>query len=251
MPTSGKRSLIGRRYTPLVRSAKNWDDYVAHADEVAESAGFQALRDRILASADLGDGAVVVDVGAGTGLLALAAAERAGTVWAVDVSPAMGRHLEAVAAVSGLHNVHVITASAVALPLEDASADAVVSNYCYHHLTDPQKRLALAEAHRVLRPGGRLVVGDMMFRVRLTDARDRQVLREKSRAMLRMGVPGAVRLLRNAGRYASRRWEHPSDGPWWKAALISAGFDDVDLSLLEHEGGVVAGRRAPAPTRPG
>lgn len=75
----------------------------------------------------------------------------------------MCEYLRAKAASAGLDNVHAAVASAVSLPLVDEAADVVVSNYCFHHLSDPDKRHALRETHRVLGPGGRLVFGDMMF----------------------------------------------------------------------------------------
>ena len=222
---------------------KNWNDHVVHAEEIARSRGFCALRDQII---DLGHPKpheVVVDIGSGTGLLSLAIAPLASRVWAVDVAAAMTEYLRAKAASAELQNIEPITASAVSLPLVDASADLVVSNYCFHHLSDPEKERALAEVHRVLRPGGRFVFGDMMFRVGLHDPRDREVVRDKVNAMLRRGVPGIIRLAKNAVRFAGRRWEQPARAEWWHEALERAGFADVAIELLPHEGGVASARR--------
>lgn len=227
---------------------KDWDDHVGHIEEVAQGDGFMLLRDRILELAELEPGAIVVDVGAGTGLLALAAAPAAGRVWAIDISAAMCRRLQAKLRERGIANVEVRRASATQLPLPDAAADVVVSNYCYHHLNDRDKDKALLEAKRVLRPGGRLVIGDMMFRVRVSDARDRAVLLRLVGAMLRRGPAGLLRILKNALRYLSGRWEHPADVEWWREALDRAGFESVELEPLEHEGGIAAARR-PAPTQ--
>ena len=68
---------------------KNWNEYVAQAEHVARGAGFCALREQILKHARLGPGDTVVDVGAGTGLLALAAAPKVERVLAIDIAPAM------------------------------------------------------------------------------------------------------------------------------------------------------------------
>ena len=70
----------------LLAPEKDWDRFVAQAELVARTDGFQALRDRILERAQIASGEDVVDIGAGTGLLTLPAAEVARQVWAVDVS---------------------------------------------------------------------------------------------------------------------------------------------------------------------
>ena len=227
----------------MATGTKNWDAHVAHAEEVARGAGFGHLRDRIIELAAARPEDVVVDIGAGTGLLTLPLAERVTRLWAIDISPLMGEYLRAKAASAGLDNIETVTASAVSLPLVDASADLVVSNYCFHHLDDAGKRRALAEIRRVLRTDGRLVFGDMMFRVSVADGRDRRVVTAKVRAMLRKGPAGVVRLARNAGRLASGRWERPARADWWSDTLADAGFVDVTVVPLEHEGGIATARR--------
>ncbi len=222
---------------------KDWNAHVVHAEEIARSAGFTALRDRIIDLAQPRTDDVVVDVGSGTGLLSLALATRVQSIWAVDIAPAMGEYLRAKAMSAGLENVENVTASAVSLPLVDGVADLVVSNYCFHHLDADGKAKALSEAYRVLKPGGRLVFGDMMFAVALGEARDREVVRAKVRAMLRKGLPGVVRLARNGARIATGRWERPVRGDWWAAALRAADFVEVEVEVLAHEGGIASARR--------
>ena len=222
---------------------KNWDEHVVHAEEVARGAGFRHLRDRILELAQPVADDVAVDVGSGTGLLTLPLAKRVHGVWAVDIAPLMGEYLRTKALSAGLDNIETATASAVSLPLIDASATLVVSNYCFHHLDDAGKHRALREAHRVLKPGGRLVFGDMMFRVSFGESRDRQVVAAKVRGMLKKGPAGIARLARNGVRFASGRWERPARADWWEAALRDAGFTEVRVEVLSHEGGLAVARR--------
>jgi len=230
----------------MTTMTKDWDRHVPDAEQIARGNGFQHLRDRILELAAPQRTDVVVDVGCGTGLLALELADRVERVWAIDISPSMIDYLSTKAASADLDNIDGAVASAVSLPLVDACADIVVSNYCFHHLDDAGKRRALDEAMRVLRPGGRLVFGDMMFDLDPADPRNRAVVADKVRAMLRKGPAGVLRLTKNAIRLASGRWEHPARADWWQRSLTDAGFTDIDVTVLDHEGGIASARRPAA-----
>jgi ubiquinone/menaquinone biosynthesis C-methylase UbiE len=236
----------------MLNPGKDWDQHVQDAEELARTPGFQRLRDRIVALAQPRPDDVVVDVGAGTGLLTLALAPSVERVWALDISPAMVEYLSTKAASADFDHVEVTTATATSLPLVDHAASLLVSNYCLHHLPDAEKQRALREAFRVLRPGGRVVIGDMMFTLQLSEPRNRRLVLTKVKAILRRGPAGVVRLLKNAVRLVTRRWEHPADPGWWRAALEQAGFENVRVHLLEqesgkHEGGIVTAVR-PATT---
>jgi ubiquinone/menaquinone biosynthesis C-methylase UbiE len=231
----------------MATALKDWDQHVIHAEEVARLPGFQDLRARIVALASIEATDRVVDVGAGTGLLALSVAPAASHVWAVDISAAMLAYLDAKARSAGLQNIELVEASAVSLPLVDRSVDVAISNYCLHHLSNADKRRALAEIHRVLKPGGRLVFGDMMFTVSLVDGRDRRVLTHKVAAMVCKGPAGLLRLAKNIWRFVTGRWESPARAGWWRSALEEAGFVDVSVEVLDHEGGIAAARRPGGP----
>jgi len=219
-----------------------WDERVEAWDEVATSEAFLAIRDRVIELAHPQTDDVVVDLGAGTGLLALALAPRVRDLVAVDISERMLERLDDAAIADGIHNVEAVVADLRQLPLDDESATLVVSNYAFHHLHDTGKELALAEARRILRPGGRLVICDMMFSLSL-DRRDRRLVAEKLAALLKLGPAGVVRIVRNAGRLVAGRWEQPATPETWQQMLAARGFEDVKIELLEHEAAVAVARR--------
>jgi ubiquinone/menaquinone biosynthesis C-methylase UbiE len=227
------------------RDPYGWDRRVDAWEEVAGSESFARLRDRICELADPGADDRVVDLGAGTGLLTLALAPTVAEVIAIDISPGMLDRLRERADGDGVHNVVPIVADLRRLPLGDASATLVVSNYAFHHLDDAAKELALAEARRVLEPGGRLVVCDMMFSLSL-EARDRRLITQKVLALARRGPAGLARIARNAGRVVARRWEQPAPAATWERMLVDRGFNSVSIELLEHEAGIAAARRPAA-----
>jgi arsenite methyltransferase len=118
----------------------------------------------------LPEGAVVLDVGAGAGFDAQQAARQVGPrgrVIGVDLTPAMVAKARAGAAAAGLANVEFHEGRAEALPLPDASVDVVISNGVINLC--PDKGAVYRELFRVLRPGGRLQVADVMVQMPVPD----------------------------------------------------------------------------------
>lgn len=233
----------GQHRWPRPLLGKNWDRHVAHAEDLSHTPGFEALRDAILARAEPTGHEQALDVGAGTGLLALPLAERVDWVWAIDISPAMIECLSRRALEAGLDNVQTAVVSATGLPLADGSIDLATSNYCFHHLGAAGKRAALVELHRVLKPGGRLVFADMMFALTPATRRDRMVIASKVRSLLRRGPAGLWRLAKTSFRILTFAGERPAPTSWWQGALEEAGFIDVTVESLAHEGGIAVAHK--------
>jgi len=105
----------------------------------------------------LAPGAAVVDVGSGTGTLAIALAARGAEVIGVDGDPEV---LALAHAKPGADAVEWRNGLATGLPVPSESVDRVVMSLLLHHLDAAEKRTALDQAIRVLRPGGRLHVAD-------------------------------------------------------------------------------------------
>ncbi|WP_187366314.1 class I SAM-dependent methyltransferase [Trebonia kvetii] len=224
--------------------ARIWDRRVAgwHT-HVTSASGFDIVRDRLLAISAPGPADACVDLGAGTGFVALALAPLVNSVLAVDISAAMAESLAARAVQAGSCNVRTAVADLRVLRLPPASVDLVVSSYALHHLRDNDKRMLAAEAARWLRPGGRIVVADMMFGRGATQ-RDREILREKLQTFALRGPAGWWRIAKNLARYGlGVGHEHPAAPQFWQLALRDAGFSDVRFEPVVAEAGIVSGTR--------
>jgi ubiquinone/menaquinone biosynthesis C-methylase UbiE len=155
-----------------------------------------ALRETMVRLARLEPGEAVLDVGCGTGSLAIAAKRRvgeSGTVYGIDASPEMRARAEQKATRA---RVEVIfkQAAAQALPFPDAQFDVVLSTVMLHHLPRKGREQYLHEARRVVRPKGRVLVVDF--------AKPTQERREPIRHLHRHGslrLEDIIAIMKEAG----------------------------------------------------
>lgn len=136
----------------------------AYVEGYDRKAGFDPGDDlALLRERGLGGDSTLVDLGAGTGAFALAAAGECLHVVAVDVSPPMVAMLKARAAERGLTNVEVVEAGFLAYRHAGPPVDFVYTRNALHHLPDFWKAIALHRIARLLRPGGVLRLRDLVF----------------------------------------------------------------------------------------
>ena len=134
-------------------------DYVAGYDAKAQVDPRDDIA--ILVAHGLGPGTTIVDLGAGTGVFTAAAAATGATVVAVDVSPAMVRHLDAQFA--GQPDVTVVPAGFLTYEHIGAPVEFVYCRNALHQLPDFWKGIALQRTTRYLAPGAIFRVRDLVF----------------------------------------------------------------------------------------
>jgi SAM-dependent methyltransferase len=157
-PDHGFHFHTGRRLAGILGYQEAWLEGIPEGT-IASFAG----TGNPFAMGELSPGERVVDVGCGAGIDSMIAAKMvgpSGAVVGVDMTPAMLDKARTNAAAGGFANTRFHQGLAESLPVEDAWADVVISNGVLNLF--PDKFGALQEMARVLRPGGRLQIGDIL-----------------------------------------------------------------------------------------
>ncbi len=103
---------------------------------------------------------VIADLGAGEGTLSQLLAQRAEHVFAIDNSEKMVAYGKKIAEEHGLVNLEYRLGDIEQIPIDDASVDLAVFSQALHHAEKPER--AIREAYRIVRPGGRIVILDLV-----------------------------------------------------------------------------------------
>jgi ubiquinone/menaquinone biosynthesis C-methylase UbiE len=210
------------------------EDYDTFIDRLAGP-----LAERLCELARIAPGAHVLDVGCGTGVATRRAAARTGAtgrVLGIDISPGM---IEAARRNTNSH-VDLAVMDAEALEFEPGSFDAVVSLCAVLHF--PSLERAIAEMHRVLKPGGTLAVAFGRPRPESGMALARHGLRRTFTVRNKLVAPRALREVAHQVLPASpepegvlAEWGRRRARPKLQKELRRAGFEDLAWSWLGHE----------------
>jgi SAM-dependent methyltransferase len=137
------------------------DQFTRQAASFARLPSHEDSTELLLDLAGVSAGCRVLDVACGPGMVACAAAKRARHVTGIDLTPAMLEQARTLQAKLGLSNLEWQLGEAAALPFNDGSFDAATTRYSCHHFPDPD--LVVAELVRVVKPGARVAVADMVL----------------------------------------------------------------------------------------
>lgn len=210
----------------------------------ASTAGLKKVTAAVVAAAHVQPGDRVVDLGSGSGQLTLALAESGASVLAVDASAAALSRLKMAARTSSGPEIDILVRPLESLALPPRSADLIVTSYAMHRLRQADKEMLVSACFQWLRPGGRLIVADMMFG-RGGSRNDRAIIATKVRRLARRGIGGWWRIIKNGYKYLVRVQDHPASITVWTAMFARAGFQHITATSIINEAGLVAGQRPP------
>ena len=208
-------------------------------------AGLEKVTAAVLGVVSVEPGDQVVDIGCGTGQLSLALADRGARVLAIDASGTMIAKLEDRAEQLALIGFECLASPIERLSLPAESVSVIVTSYALHYLRDTDKARLVAAAYHWLKPGGMLVIADMMFGRGVT-SQDRAIIKSKVGTLARKGIGGWWRIAKNSYRYLMRTRERPVSISAWATMLARAGFKGITASSIINEAGLVTGRRPAA-----
>jgi arsenite methyltransferase len=170
-PEKGFHFYTGRPLARMLEYADEWLEGIPEAS-IESFAG----TGNPFSLGELRPGERVVDVGCGAGIDSLIAAKKVGPegcVIGVDMTPSMLEKARQAADEVGLENVEFREGYAEELPVEDGWADVVISNGVLNLM--PDKAAALEEMSRVLKPGSRLQIGDILVQKAVPESTKRKI----------------------------------------------------------------------------
>jgi ubiquinone/menaquinone biosynthesis C-methylase UbiE len=160
--------------------------------------GFNRVHETLIAQAELADGHRVLEIGCGTGNLAIRAKKTHPAVSVVGSDPDPLALSRAQRKAAQLNGIRFERGYAQRLPYADGEFDRVLSSMMLHHLDDDAKSAAAAEVFRVLRPSGRLHLVDMGGDMTARDGLSARLVMHSPHAAGNLG-DAIPRLLRAAG----------------------------------------------------
>lgn len=212
-------------------------EFTRQAKQFASSPSITAaeLTARFVDAVDAGPEMTLLDVACGPGIVTAGIAAKARTVVAFDLTPEMLQQARERCTKAGLTNVSFERGSATALPFPDNSFNSVVTRLSIHHFNVP--RLVLDEMFRVLKPGGKFVIADVISSADTAESdlhNAIEVLRDPSHVRM-LPVVELTSMIRDAGFSIESQitWDQPRKFEEW-AGIVDDPQRIAPLRTIVH-----------------
>ncbi len=154
------------QYNEFNQVGKDYSKQEEVAEYEARHSDFRDIEgesNNVLDSLGVGKNDILIDFGSGTGIFALQAASRCKMVYAVDVSKAMRNYAKTKAEKAGVSNINFSLGGFLNFEIEEETVDFITTTFVLHHIPDFWKGVALKRLFKMLKPGGRLYIHDVVI----------------------------------------------------------------------------------------
>ena len=155
--------LLFDEFTPIGTDYTDVDEVAVYDERMSNLRDPQSQAREILDLLTVNEYKLLVEFGPGTGAFAIEAVRKFESVIAVDTSATMLDYARQKAQVQNINNITFVNAGFLSYQHHYEPADAIVTNLTLHHLPDAWKFVAFRKMAQILKPGGKLFLGDVIF----------------------------------------------------------------------------------------
>lgn len=218
----------------------HWNEFSSDYDKLMEKdASYVQQLDNIVSYVDKKPGKIL-DLGCGTGALTQRVLAKYPDTNVVCLDPATNM-LDIVDKKFSFFNVETVQGSAHAMEFEDNTFDYIMTNWALHHLTNEDKILCAKELYRVMKPGGKLILGDQFAPIMKDDVKDPErvkgifeLLSQRAKYYYdNVSFERMILQVKLMHKFLLNEGECLVTVEYWEKYLNEAGFSDVRSEVTE------------------